>query len=294
MSYVRPIFVVICASLFTIAVLFINTDTPEVKKTNYKTDKTYRFTLLQTNDMEEKYVSSIKQQIDDIRAEISQQGGYSLLISGGDVIKEKTGENNRAAIIESLNNLNYDAMIVGSLEFYNGLQSIREAEGRINFPMLSANIYTAETGYPLFDAFRVIELDGLSIGVIGLTETQNSRITDLDNIKDIDFRTPVETAQWLVPELKQQTDVVIAATHMNHDRTSFQGDTFLAQEVEGLDLVIGGHCSKADTKPLTINNTLVLQARTWKNTIARVDFEFRNGQLNMTSYELIPMASQVE
>ena len=112
------------------------------------------------------------------------------------------------------------------------------------FPMLSANIY--RNGERLFDAYKLFNLGGVRVAVMGLTTDNTYKLGNPDHMRGIEFRSPIQEAANVVPELRAKADVVIAATHMGHyenGRHGVQaaGDVEMARAVNGLDLVVGGH-----------------------------------------------------
>jgi 5'-nucleotidase/UDP-sugar diphosphatase len=132
-----------------------------------------------------------------------------------------------------------------------------------------------------------------------------------DNIRDIEFRSPIQEAAKVVPELRGKADVVIATTHMGHyadgnHGTQAAGDVEMARAVKGIDLVVGGHtqnpaCMKAENvvdsayvpgnecKPDRQNGTWIVQAHEWGKYVGRADFEYRNGEFKLVKYALIPV-----
>jgi len=113
-------------------------------------------------------------------------------------------------------------------------------------------------------------------------------------VEDLDFRSPVEVAKTLVPVLKKENDILIALTHMGHYQnaqhgTLAPGDVTLARSVKGIDIIVGGHSQNPLFKPDIQNGTYILQAYEWVKYIGRLDLEFRNGELKVTNYRLIPV-----
>ena len=51
---------------------------------------------------------------------------------------------------------------------------------------------------------------------MGLTTEDTVRMAHPDNVGKLEFRSVISEASKVVPELRQQADVVIAATHMGH------------------------------------------------------------------------------
>ena len=188
-------------------------------------DKTYRITVLHTNDHHGRFwkngdgeygMSARKTVIDSIRREVAAAGGYSLLLDGGDVNTGVPESDLQDAVpdFKGMNLLGYQAMAVGNHEFDKPPGILRMQRDLAQFPMLSANIY--EHGKRMFDPYKVFDLGGLRVGVMGLTTEDTYKMVLPDNVKNIEFRNAAAEAARVVPELRGKADVVIAATHMGH------------------------------------------------------------------------------
>ena len=283
-------------------------------------DKTYRITVLHTNDHHGRFwkngdgeygMSARKTVIDSIRREVAAAGGYSLLLDGGDVNTGVPESDLQDAVpdFKGMNLLGYQAMAVGNHEFDKPPGILRMQRDLAQFPMLSANIY--EHGKRMFDPYKVFDLGGLRVGVMGLTTEDTYKMVLPDNVKNIEFRNAAAEAARVVPELRGKADVVIAATHMGHYEngnhgTQAPGDVELARAVKGIDLVVGGHtqnpaCMKAENvldqayvpgaecRPDRQNGTWIVQAHEWGKYVGRADFEYRNGEFKLVQYKLIPV-----
>jgi 5'-nucleotidase/UDP-sugar diphosphatase len=283
-------------------------------------DKTYRVTIMHTNDHHGRFwqnsdgeygMAARKTVVDEIRRDVAAQGGHSLLLDGGDVNTGVPESDLQDAVpdFKGMNFLGYQAMAVGNHEFDKPPLVLRMQRDLAQFPMLSANIY--ENGQRMFAPYKVFDLGGLKVGVMGLTTEDTARMVHPDNIKQIEFRSVIAEAGQLVPELRRKADVVIAATHMGHYEdgrhgTQAPGDVEMARAVAGIDLVVGGHtqnpaCMKAENvldrayvpgaacQPDRQNGTWIVQAHEWGKYVGRADFEYRNGEFKLVKYALIPI-----
>ncbi|GDX58159.1 protein UshA [Comamonadaceae bacterium] len=283
-------------------------------------DKTYRITIMHTNDHHGRFwknsdgeygLSAQKTVVDAIRREVAASGGHTLLLSGGDINMGVPESDLQDAVPDFLgmNLLDFQAMAVGNHEFDKPLLVLRMQRDLAKFPMLAANIY--ENGQRMFDPYKVFTIDGLRIGVMGLTTEDTYKMVMPENVKNIEFRSTQAEAAKVVPELRAKADVVIAATHMGHYANGLSGsqapgDVELARAVKGIDLVVGGHtqnpaCMKAENeidtayvpgtecKPDRQNGTWIVQAHEWGKYVGRADFEYRNGDFSLVKYALIPI-----
>ena len=271
----------------------------------YDKNRTYKLTILHTNDNHGRFwrneqgewgMAARKTLIDQVRAEVAAEGGKVLLLSGGDVnsgVPESDLQNAKPDFL-GMNLSGYDAMVVGNHEFDNPLSVLHQQEDLADFPFLSANTYDAETGRPLFDAFRLFDIGGLSVAVMGLTTQDTRRIGHPGNVSSVDFRNPVRVANSLVPLMKEQADIVIALTHLGFypdrpDGNRSPDDSDLAKQTNGIDLIVGAHSQTSLYSPEKVDDTLILQADEYGKYLGRADFTFQNGQLTLENYELIPI-----
>ena len=283
-------------------------------------DKTYRITILHTNDHHGRFwknsdgeygMAARKTLIDTLRADVAAAGGYSLLLDGGDVNTGVPESDLQDAVpdFKGMNLLGYDAMAVGNHEFDKPPIVLRMQRDLAKFPMLAANIYSG--GERMFAPYKIFNLGGVRVAVMGLTTEDTQKMAHPDNMRSIEFRNAVAEAAKVVPELRKQADVVIAATHMGHYEngnhgSQAPGDVEMARAVNGLDLVVGGHtqnpaCMKAENivdrayvpgtecKPERQNGAWIVQAHEWGKYVGRADFEFRNNEFKLVKYALIPV-----
>lgn len=283
-------------------------------------DKTYQITILHTNDHHGRFwkngdgeygLSAQKTLVDKVRAEVAAKGGHMLLLSGGDINTGVPESDLQDAVpdFKGMNLLGFDAMTLGNHEFDKPLSVLAMQRKLVTFPMLSANIY--DKGQRMFEPYKIFNLGGVRVGVLGLTTEDTKKMVSPDNVKDIEFRDPVTEAAKVVPELRAKADVVIAATHMGHYEngnhgSQAPGDVEMARAVKGIDVVVGGHtqnpaCMKAENvldreyvpgtecKPDRQNGTWIVQAHEWGKYVGRADFEYRNGEFKLVKYALIPI-----
>lgn len=283
-------------------------------------NKTYRLTVLHTNDHHGRFwknsdgeygMAARKTLIDDIRREVAASGGQSLLLDGGDVNTGVPESDMQDAVpdFKGMNLLGYQAMAVGNHEFDKTLPVLKMQRELAQFPMLSANIY--ENGRRMFDPYKIFDLGGLKVAVMGLTTEDTRTLAHPDNVSRLEFRSAIGEAKTLVPELRRKADIVIAATHMGHYEdgkhgTLAEGDVEMARAVKGIDLVVGGHtqnpvCMKAENvrddayvpgapcQPDRQNGAWIVQAHEWGKYVGRADFEYRNGDFKLVRYALLPV-----
>ncbi|EAM6323179.1 bifunctional UDP-sugar hydrolase/5'-nucleotidase [Salmonella enterica] len=292
----------------------------------YEKDKTYKITILHTNDHHGHFwrseygeygLAAQKTLVDSIRKEVAQEGGSVLLLSGGDINTgvPESDLQDAEPDFRGMNLIGYDAMAVGNHEFDNPLTVLRQQEKWAKFPFLSANIYQKSTGERLFKPWAIFTRQDIKIAVIGLTTDDTAKIGNPEYFTDIEFRKPAEEANVVIQELNmnEKPDVIIATTHMGHydngdHGSNAPGDVEMARSLPAgsLAMIVGGHsqdpvCMTSENKkqmnyvpgtpcaPDKQNGIWIVQAHEWGKYVGRADFEFRNGEMKMVNYQLIPV-----
>ncbi len=292
----------------------------------YEKDKTYKITILHTNDHHGHFwrseygeygLAAQKTLVDSIRKEVAQEGGSVLLLSGGDINTgvPESDLQDAEPDFRGMNLIGYGAMAVGNHEFDNPLTVLRQQEKWAKFPFLSANIYQKSTGERLFKPWAIFTRQDIKIAVIGLTTDDTAKIGNPEYFTDIEFRKPAEEAKVVIQELNmnEKPDVIIATTHMGHydngdHGSNAPGDVEMARSLPAgsLAMIVGGHsqdpvCMASENKkqvnyvpgtpcaPDKQNGIWIVQAHEWGKYVGRADFEFRNGEMKMVNYQLIPV-----
>ncbi|EAX8495912.1 bifunctional UDP-sugar hydrolase/5'-nucleotidase [Salmonella enterica subsp. enterica serovar Agona] len=292
----------------------------------YEKDKTYKITILHTNDHHGHFwrseygeygLAAQKTLVDSIRKEVAQEGGSVLLLSGCDINTgvPESDLQDAEPDFRGMNLIGYDAMAVGNHEFDNPLTVLRQQEKWAKFPFLSANIYQKSTGERLFKPWAIFTRQDIKIAVIGLTTDDTAKIGNPEYFTDIEFRKPAEEAKVVIQELNmnEKPDVIIATTHMGHydngdHGSNAPGDVEMARSLPAgsLAMIVGGHsqdpvCMASENKkqvnyvpgtpcaPDKQNGIWIVQAHEWGKYVGRADFEFRNGEMKMVNYQLIPV-----
>ena len=279
-----------------------------------------QLTILHTNDHHGRFwpnadgeygMAARKTLIDRVRAEVAASGGQTLLLDGGDVNTgvPESDLQDAEPDFKGMNVLGYDAMAVGNHEFDKSPAVLAKQRQWLNFPMLAANIY--QDGKRLFEPYRIFERGGYKIAVLGLTTDDTAKMVLPANVVGIEFRKPAAEAARLVPQLRKQADMVIAATHMGHytdakSGVNAPGDVEMARAVPGLDLIVGGHsqnpvCMLAENvrnnaylpgqpcAPDRQNGAWIVQAHEWGKYVGRADFVIDGGKVELKRYQLLPV-----
>lgn len=127
---------------------------------------------------------------------------------------------------------------LGNHEFDNGVNGLTPFIEKLNCPVLAANLIL--TKVPELDTQKnlkksvILEISGRKIGIIGYL-TPDTKFITIKN--DVDFSDEIVALQKEVANLQNEgVNIIIALGH-----SGYLKDQQIANEVEGVNIVIGGH-----------------------------------------------------
>ncbi len=271
----------------------------------YTKGKVYKFTILHTNDHHGRFwpnkdgelgLAARATLIQSLRDQIQKEGGQSILIDAGDVNTgiPQSDMQDAEPDFKGMALLGYDVMALGNHEFDKPFATLMKQREWAGFPFISANIYSKETCKRVFPSHITKEMDDLKVTVFGLTTEDTPVKSSPINTAAFRFVPAVEEAKKLVPVLRPKSDILIALTHMGHyaDEThgaDSPGDVTLARQVNGIDVIVGGHTQKPLFQPDIQNGTVIVQAHEWGKYVGKVDLEFLDGKVTLVGSNLIPV-----
>ena len=213
-----------------------------------------------------------------LKSLLNKDAGNKLVLDAGDWW-QGTPEGSLThgeAVAEVFNAIGYDAAEVGNHEFDAGVENLKSLIGKMSMPVLAANIYGADgKRVPWTKPHLIKEVAGVKIGIFGLLTSHMDRLEVPERLKGLTFRREVDEARDQVAALRKEgADVIVAVTHVGYeapDKPPFEGDQTIAREVEGIDVIVGGHTHT----PLyhawrdPAHGTLIVQAGSYLTKVGR-------------------------
>ncbi|NRD73288.1 5'-nucleotidase C-terminal domain-containing protein [Shewanella sp. VB17] len=246
-----------------------------------------------------------------------------LFLHGGDSFQGSLYFNQfkGAANAHLLNLLKPDAMVIGNHEVDAGSEPIHAFLESIEFPLLAGNMDLSQEDSTKDSALKghknlyeydhemeiakviMTPLQDKQLAIFGITLDQMAQIARPD--PDTHFINAIETTRKTVQHLMSRgIHHIIVLSHLG-----FEQDKVLAQQVEGISLIVGGHTHTLQGNfeefglsctpyPVNVNNTPILHAGKHAETIGLADIEFnQSGQvttLNGHNYFMLDKSFIVE
>ncbi|MGZ3537392.1 MAG: hypothetical protein ACXVAB_05090, partial [Thermodesulfobacteriota bacterium] len=176
-------------------------------------------------------------------------------------------------MIESFNLMGYDAIGIGDDDLTLGKEFLLEISKKVSFPFLSSNLFDETSGKNLFQLSLIKQVHGIRVGIFSLLSPDLFTNPSDQRRKGLNIRPPSEVAHAMVKDLKPKTDLIILLSHLGYAK-----DLELAQSVEGINIIVGGHTGINLVYPLVIKNTIILQSASRGMFGARLDLLFHNNE----------------
>jgi len=180
--------------------------------------------------------------------------------------------------IELMNKMGYDVAALGNHEFDNGSNALMKRLKNANFKIVCANYqFKKKQLAKIVKPYTVVFTGDKKIGIFGLLCDMKQVIMP-NYYKEVTFSDPIATARKMVDILKnsEQCDFIICLSHLGID-AEFTGDITdgdLAENVSGIDFIIGGHSHKLLEQPVIVNDTKILQARKNGSFVGKIIIEY--------------------
>ena len=215
----------------------------------------------------------------------------TMLISSGDVFQgtpESDLQGGRPSL-DVVKNANYDLLELGNHDFDNGVPFVKQWLKEAKYPILAGNVIEESTGerLPGADAYKVVDMDGVKVGLIGVVAPETADIARPADIEGLKFTDPVPVVKKAKKELEAQgINLIGVVSHLG-----LPDDEKLAAEVDGLDFILGGHTHQVLNQPKNINDTLVCQPGSFRDYLGALELNVdeKTGNIVSFDHELIPV-----
>jgi len=177
--------------------------------------------------------------------------------------------------------MKYDLINLGLDELSAGSAFVYKAKERMNTPLILGNISYEGIGY-ILDRYRIIERQGIKIGVFGLTSEYAGLNLPENAISEIIVQREIDAAKELVEMLKKnRCDIIIGLTS-----TGYEHDLALADEIEGIDVILSGNEGRGmrESVESPVNHTIIIKGYGELSSVEKITLE-TDDTGNILSYE---------
>ncbi|MEW6555683.1 MAG: 5'-nucleotidase C-terminal domain-containing protein [Actinomycetota bacterium] len=275
--------------------------------------------------------SRIANEIGRIKAEKAAASEPVLTLSAGDIsqgtlfswLESQPSGHVELSLLQAMG---YDAVAIGNHEFDMGSGYRAQVYGQakadgITLPILCANMTFDDTDpqaaalhalYSTVDKqgtelaiqpYTVKTLsNGLKVGIFGLLGVEaevDAPAAGMTGVTfgnvighptdPVGFINRVNVAQNMVNTLRADgCDVVVALTHCGTSE-----EEMLAQFVNGIDVIVGGHSHDLNYPPIVVGDTTIVQAGSYGRYLGELELEYAGGKVSVRNATAIPIDENI-
>ena len=193
----------------------------------------------------------------------------TILLDAGDIFTMTHQSLKDSLMAEAYNQLPYDVILFGDQELTMSDTKLNQLVGQMDIPVVGTNIDHPETVKS-----HIIEKEGLRIAILGIIDPYAVKYYPKDVREKIELSDPIESIQAEMKRLKDKADIFILLTHQGADL-----DYAIAEKINGLHTIIGGHSQSAIETPETVNGALIAQAGKEGYYIGVVELIIKDGNV---------------
>ncbi len=226
---------------------------------------------------------------------LQKQEGNFLLFDGGSWFgTAPEGALTKGTYVAELaGSLPFSVATVTDKDFIYGWPSLRGIVRELPYPFVVSNLkLDNQIPWPLHD-YQIRTVDGIKIAVFGLVNPGaiNKNKSRLPGLR---AENALKSAQEMTALLKEKgVDYIILLSSLGEADASGMGDTALAEEVEGIDLILSSNKSREKPETEQINQTLIVYPGSKLDSVARVRLLFdKNNRFHSSQFEDIPLLKE--
>ena len=226
----------------------------------------------------EQYYSKIKNYYNDIVAEQP----YTVFTNGGDDYEKGTVAEQTSmgeATLEAVKAMKFDVRVVGNHDYAWGPEQLLKYADDDHAIVLASNTQYSNSSDDTFAAmdFSIIQVGCIKVGFFGMTSVPWNELDapiDSDPIPDFIANFKMnwqwqDIAQSIVSQYRQDVDYMVMLSHLGEGT-----DTRIAQRIDGIDLVLGGHSHGGESFQQLSNNSIVIQPNFYARGITDLSIQF--------------------
>ncbi|MDE3271124.1 metallophosphoesterase [Pseudoalteromonas sp. G4] len=218
---------------------------------------------------------------------------YTIFTNGGDDYEKGTVAEQISqglATVDAIKAMEFDVRVVGNHDYAWGPEQLLNYANDDHAIVLASNtryIGNDENGFSAVD-FAAVQVGCLKVGFFGMTSVPWNELDEpleTSPIPDFipDFRMNwdwTSIAQGIVNTYREDVDFMVMLSHMG-----IGGDTRIAENITGVDLVLGGHTHGGESIQALENGALVIQPNFFAQGLTDLTLTIDTINKTLTNYD---------
>ncbi|CED71672.1 2',3'-cyclic-nucleotide 2'-phosphodiesterase [Aliivibrio wodanis] len=222
---------------------------------------------------------------------IRDQQENVILVDAGDTIQgnfvETFKDEPTDPMMLGFNEMKYDIWVLGNHEFDFGLDVLNRSLTQFKGTSLAGNIKRKD-GNPFLPAYKIIEKNGIKIGMIGMDTPMTQVFAEGTNrLEGMTFTNPSLEVKKVIKQIDDKVDAIVLVAHMgldNENNIEATGVTDIANDNPEIDAIVAGHMHTRIDKA-TVNGVIITEPDKYGRALSRIDLQFeeKNGQFTLVN-----------
>ncbi|WP_421380860.1 bifunctional metallophosphatase/5'-nucleotidase [Bacillus salacetis] len=214
---------------------------------------------------------------------------HTIVLDGGDFADFKSIElqgTRGAAAIELLESVGYDALTIGNNETFNGVDTLQYMASISNVPFISNNLLRKEKA-PIKGVVSstIIEKNGLRVFITG----SSPDLGDFNDGLGVHISSFKEALVEEMNRFKESYDLCVVLNHVG----TF-ADKVLAEELDGIDIIISAHDHQLYPQAEVINGTIINSAGCYGEYVGVIEVEVTRDGVELLHSETLSSKDEEE
>ena len=225
----------------------------------------------------------------------------ALLIDCGDTVQDNSAElfNDLPIhpMVQAMNEMNYDIWTIGNHEFNFEKAFLDRNIAAFEGTVLSTNIYKEGTEERFIDGYKVFEIDGVRVAIIGMTPP-NVPVWEASapsHFAGLEFKDVLTETEKAIKELEGKYDILVGAYHLGPDgQYGYAGIEKVAENFPQFDVIFGGHAHSKYTNE--VNGVKLIEPGKYGWALAKADIEVakKDDKYEVVSVEVVNIETYKE
>lgn len=177
------------------------------------------------------------------------------------------------AAVPILNSLGIDLAVPGNWEVVYGTKRFKEISSKLNYPFIASNILDEKSKALVFPPYKIIEREGVRIGVIGFTDP-DVPTRQPPSFSDGFIYQGSEVLRPYIKEVRKQADLIVLLTHIGLPKA-----VHLAKELQDVDVILSSDTHERTYEPVVVGETWVVEPGAFGSFLGKLDFQLKQGKV---------------
>ena len=193
----------------------------------------------------------------------------SILVDAGDIFTMNHRSYKDSLMAEAYKILPYDVILYGDQELTMDPKALDNLTDQMDIPVVSTNLKRKGV-----IPSKILKKGGVRIAILGVMDEYAVKYYPKEIKEKIELSDPIKSIKNEMDRLSNKADIFVLLSH-----NGFDIDQSIADEIDGLDIIVGSHSQSSIESPTEVNETLIVQAGKAGYYIGVVDVSMKDGEV---------------